>query len=94
MEIKAEKITVGKTLLRDQLDEQDKLIEILRGHIDSLEEAISPVILEALGEAGSDERGSDVPSALAPLQHQVMSQYNRINYLIGRLDGIRRRVQV
>ncbi|MEG2887294.1 MAG: hypothetical protein RR853_09235, partial [Aurantimicrobium sp.] len=70
MEIRAEKLTVApeRIFLRDQLDEQDKLIEILKDHIGSLEEVISPLLREELSEAGSDETADASPSTMAPLQ--------------------------
>lgn len=85
--------TAGRILLRDQLDEQDKLIEILEDHINTLEETLSPVTLQEPSEAEGGKE-PDVGPALAPLQMQVMLQYNRLNMLIGRLHGIRRRVQL
>ncbi|WNO27831.1 hypothetical protein SEA_HUWBERT_80 [Microbacterium phage Huwbert] len=91
--MKASNKEAGKILLRDQLDEQDKLIEILKDRIGAFEEALAPLLLDEPSEAGG-EKEPDVGPALAPIQSQVMLQYNRLNFLIGRLENIRRRVQL
>jgi hypothetical protein len=83
----------GRVLLRDQLDQQDKLIEILKDRIVALEEVLSPILLQ---EPTNTERDSEpaVGSQLAPLQTQMMLQYNRLNMLVSSLENIHRRVQL
>lgn len=85
----------SRIMLQDQVQEQEKLIEILKNQINTLEEVLSPILLQEPEEASSGNKDSDVaPSMLSPLQESIMAQYNRLNMLVSRVENIRRRVQL
>lgn len=79
--------------LKDQLDEQDRLIAILFEQIKGLDSSISP-ILRPVYEADGGEKGQDVSGNLSPIQQQVMEQYSQINRACQMIGELQRRVQL
>lgn len=79
--------------LKDQLDEQDRLIAVLFEQIKGLDASISP-ILRPVYEAGSNETAQDISGNLSPVQQQVMEQYNMINHACQLIGELQRRVQL
>jgi len=79
--------------LKDQLDEQDRLLAILFEQIKGLDAAISPILRPVYEVDGSGEAPTD-PSNLSPVQQQVMEQYNQLNRACQLIGELQRRVQL
>lgn len=80
--------------LKDQLDEQDRLIAILFEQIKGLDANISPILRPVYETSDGGEVGQDISGNLSPIQQQVMEQYNQLNRACQLIGELTRRVQL